>query len=200
MKTKWWMRLLLTAAFVPVAPLAPHVVLAQDPGLQNQWANSLLLDHRARQTGDFVTVQIVENISASGSADANLDKASKTGGALPWPIPSGWSRALQSSNDSKFAGGGTTSRAATITATMSARVIGTQPNGDLSIVGVREIVINGDRQFVTLSGIVRQSDIAKGNFVTSATIGDLRIQYSGQGFMKDNLSPGWLVRFLNKIF
>ena len=179
---------------------APVCAAAQDPATANAWANSLLLDHRARQAGDLVTVQIIENISAVGSADSNLDKTSKTDGALPWPIPTGWSRALKSENDSKFTGSGTTSRTATVTATMSARVIDQKPNGDLMIVGVREIVINGDRQMVTLSGIVRPADIAKGNVVASAVIGDLRIQYSGQGFMKDNLSPGWLVKFLNKIF
>ena len=173
---------------------------AQDPASANTWATGLLLDHRARQAGDLVTVQIIENISAAGSADSNLDKASKTDGALPWPIPTGWSRALKSENNSKFTGSGTTSRTATVTATMSARVIDQKPNGDLMIVGMREIIINGDRQVVTLSGVVRPADITKGNLVASAVIDDLRIQYSGQGFMKDNLSPGWLVKFLNKIF
>jgi flagellar L-ring protein precursor FlgH len=179
---------------------APATAAAQDPAAPNAWANSLMLDHRARSAGDLVTIQIVENISAMGSADANLDKTSKTDGSLPWPIPTRFSGALKSENDSKFNGSGTTSRTAAFTATMSARVIDTKPNGDLMIVGVREIVINGDRQFVTLSGIVRPADIARGNIVASAVIADLRIQYSGQGFMKDNLSPGWLVRFLNKIF
>jgi len=65
---------------------------------------------------------------------------------------------------------------------------------------VREININGDRQFITLSGIIRPADINQVNVVASPMVSDLRIQYAGQGFMKDNLSPGWLVRFLNKIF
>jgi flagellar L-ring protein precursor FlgH len=205
------MNVRVCAAIVSAVVLGPAVVSAraqepatpvpmQTPVAPNAWATGLLLDHKARQAGDFVTVQIIENISASGSADANLDKNSKTSGALPWPIPSGWSRALDTSNDTTFTGGGTTNRAATISATMGARVVSQQPNGDLNIVGVREIVINGDRQFVTLSGVVRPADIAKGNVVLSAMVGDLRIQYSGQGFMKDNLSPGWLVRILNKIF
>lgn len=180
--------------------LAPLPAAAQTAATPNAWATDLLLDHRARRTGDLVTVQIVESISAVGSADSNMGKASSSDGKLPWPIPSKWSQVLQSSTDTKFTGSGTTSRAASITAIMTARVTERLPNGDLLIEGVREIVINGDRQFVTLSGVIRTADIAAGNVVASAFIGDLRIKYFGQGFMKDNLTPGWLIRFLNKIF
>jgi hypothetical protein len=73
------------------------------------WAHDLLLDHRARRSGDLVTVQITESIAASGSADSNLGKASQSDGKLPWPIPSKFSQALQSSSDTKFTGTGTTS-------------------------------------------------------------------------------------------
>jgi flagellar L-ring protein precursor FlgH len=189
-----------SAPAMPTPTPMPAAAAAPAPVDQNAWANGLLLDHRARQAGDLVTVQIVENITAIGTADSNLDKNSKSGGTLPWPIPTKWAGALSSSAETQFTGGGTTSRAATITAVMSARVVERHPNGDLAIVGVREIVINGDRQFVTLSGIIRASDVAKGNVIASPMISDLRIQYTGQGFMKDNLSPGWLIRFLNKIF
>jgi len=187
------------ASLATVAP-ARAQAQAQAAAAPYSWATDLLLDHRARRTGDLVTVQITESIAASGSADSNLGKASRSDGKLPWPIPSKFSQALQASSDTKFTGTGTTSRAASITAIMSVRVTERLPNGDLSIEGLREIVINGDRQFVTLTGIIRTSDIAVGNVISSAFIADLRIKYFGQGFMKDNLSPGWLMRFLNKIF
>jgi flagellar L-ring protein precursor FlgH len=164
------------------------------------WATDLLLDHRARRTGDLVTVQILESISAVGSADSTTGKSSSSGGGLPWPIPTDWSKALSASTKTTFSGAGTTSRAASITAVMTARVKERLPNGDLMIEGVREIVINGDRQFITLTGVIRPVDIANGNIVPSPFVGDLQIRYYGQGFMKDNLSPGWLIRFLNKIF
>ena len=74
------------------------------------------------------------------------------------------------------------------------------PNGDLVVEGVREIDINGDRQIVVLTGVVRTADIAPGNVVLSTAIGQLRIRYFGRGLIKDNLKPGWLIRVLNKIF
>ena len=74
------------------------------------------------------------------------------------------------------------------------------PNGDLAVEGVREIDINGDRQIIVLTGVVRAADIGPGNVVSSTAIGQMRIRYFGRGLIKDNLNPGWLVRVLNKIF
>ena len=87
-----------------------------------------------------------------------------------------------------------------LTAQMTARVSDVLPNGDLVVEGVREIEINGDRQIVVLSGVVRASDIGPSNMVFSTSIGQLRIRYFGSGLMKDNLKPGWLIRILNKVF
>ena len=50
---------------------------------------------------------------------------------------------------------------------MTARVAEVLPNGDLVVEGVREIEINGDRQIVVLTGVVRVADIAPGNVVLS---------------------------------
>ena len=83
---------------------------------------------------------------------------------------------------------------------MSARVSEVLPNGDLVVEGVRELEINGDRQMVVLSGVVRIADISTNNVVLSTSIGQMRIRYFGHGLMKDNLKPGWLVRILNRIF
>ncbi len=83
---------------------------------------------------------------------------------------------------------------------MTARVAEVLPNGDLVLEGVREIDINGDRQMVVLTGVVRPDDIAPNNMVLSTQVGQLSIRYFGHGLIKDNLKPGWLIRFLNKIF
>ena len=83
---------------------------------------------------------------------------------------------------------------------MTARVSDVLPNGDLVVEGVREIEINGDRQFVVLTGVVRAADIGQSNVVLSTAIGQLQIRYFGRGLMKDNLKPGWLIRVLNKVF
>jgi flagellar L-ring protein precursor FlgH len=83
---------------------------------------------------------------------------------------------------------------------MTARVAEVLPNGDLLIEGVREIEVNGDRQIVVLTGIARVVDIGPANVVSSMSLGQLRINYYGKGLTRNSLSPGWLIRLLNKIF
>lgn len=192
-------RYLQSARSTPALPVA-----APD----TSWMSGLALDLRARRVNDLVTVQVVETIAAQGTADSSLDKNSSAAIAVPklfgleskypgWLDPS----ALASlSAGTTFKGGGSTTRAGSLTAAITARVIDVLPGGDLVLEGVRELDINGDRQIVVLTGVVRPSDIGPGNVVPSPAVGQMRIRYFGNGLIKDNLQPGWLVRALNKIF
>ena len=65
---------------------------------------------------------------------------------------------------------------------MTVRVAEVLPNGDLVLEGVREIDINGDRQMVVLTGVVRPADVMPANVDASSTqIGQLSIRYFGRG-------------------
>jgi flagellar L-ring protein precursor FlgH len=191
-------RYLAAARALPVTTTAPDTA----------WMTGLLPDLRARHVNDLVTVRVVENISAVGSADANLDKDGSGAASLTrlFGIESkypGWldptSLAAINTNTS-FSGGGSTTRSGELTATITARVVEVLPNGDLALEGVREVDINGDIQILVLSGVVRTADIGPGNVIPSTAVGQMRIRYFGRGLMKDNLKPGWIVRVLNKIF
>jgi len=179
-----------------------------DPGAAWSWMNGLTLDTRARSVNDLVTIQVVESISAAGSADAALSKESDGSASLlsffgiedklPSFIDPTALAGLRTNTD--FEGGGTTTRAGSLTAILTARVAEVLPNGDLVVEGVREIDINGDRQILVLTGVVRPVDIGPANVVPSTVIGQLRIRYFGQGLMRDNLRPGFIIRLLNRIF
>jgi flagellar L-ring protein precursor FlgH len=181
---------------------------AARPGEGWGWMTGLSLDARARRVNDLLTIRVVESIAASGAADSALAKASDAKASvtsmfgaekkLPSIVDPTNLAALKA--DTNFKGSGTTNRKGDLTANLTARVSEVLPNGDLVVEGVRAIEINGDRQIVVLSGVVRVADIAPGNTVLSTSIGQLRIRYFGNGLMKDNLKPGWLVRVLNKIF
>jgi flagellar L-ring protein precursor FlgH len=176
--------------------------------VQTDWMTRLALDPRARYVNDLVTVRVIESIAATGTADSQLTKNS-TGSAsvskffgletlLPDAVDP--TALVDTASDTKFKGGGTTKRSGELTATMTTRVVEVLPNGDLVLEGAREIEINGDRQIVVLSGVVRPVDIDRSNNVLSTRIGQLQIRYFGRGLIKDNLKPGWLIRALNKIF
>jgi flagellar L-ring protein precursor FlgH len=187
---------LATARSVPAAPS------------QNSWMSSLFADVRARSVNDLVTVHVIENVVASGAAVSTLDQASDatigTGrifGIDPkfadWFDPTALARYSASTG---FKGSGATTRSGALSAVITARVSEVLPNGDLVLEGVREIDINGDRQIIVLTGVIRTADVGPGNVVPSTAVGHMRIRYFGRGLIKDNLTPGWLVRILNKIF
>jgi len=172
------------------------------------WMTNLGMDPRARNVNDLVTVRVVENINAAGTADSSLDKNSKAAAGVghlfgveskypSWLDPE---NVVGAASDTTFKGAGTTTRSGNLTATITARVTEVLPNGDLGLEGVREIGINGDRQMIVLTGVVRPSSITRSNIVYSSQVGQLRIRYFGNGLIKDNLQPGWLLRIVNKIF
>ncbi len=179
---------------------------ADEPSMD--WISGLTSDRRARSVNDLLTVRVIENIEAEGTADSALNKNSKASAAVPTlfgletllPDQVDPGNLASTSSDSKFKGGGVTSRTSMLTATMTARVAEVLPNGDLVLESVRELDLNGERQIVVLTGIVRPQDVRRNNTVLSTQVAQLRIQYYGRGLMKDNLKPGWLVRVLNKIF
>ena len=172
------------------------------------WMASMFSDVRARRVNDLVTVRVLENVTATGSADSSLDKDSNGTASLPklfgietkYP---GWLDPLalaQVGAKTNFTGSGSTARAGSLSATITARVVEVLPNTDLMLEGIREIDINGDRQIIVLTGIVRTADVGPGNVVPSTAVGQMQIRYFGQGLIRDNLRPGWVVRLLNRVF
>jgi flagellar L-ring protein precursor FlgH len=172
------------------------------------WMAGMALDRRARNVNDLVTIQVLESVVATGTADSSVSKkgsgtASVTNlfgveNKLPsWLDPT---KLVAAGNSTDFKGGGTTTRSGDLTATVTARVVEVLPNGDLVLEGAREIDINGDRQIVVLTGVVRQTDVDRNNVIRSPQIGQFRIRYFGRGLIKDSLQPGVLIRILNKIF
>lgn len=165
------------------------------------WMADLASDPKARRLNDLVTVSVIENLSATGSADSNVDKSSKADVVIPGTqIADQLARLFPYSSETAHKGSGATTRSTQLSATVTARVVEVLPNGDLVIEGVREVDINGDRSLVILTGVVRQFDVQSGNVVSSARIGQLQIRSLSQGLIKDSLTPGWLIRALNKVF
>jgi flagellar L-ring protein FlgH len=189
--------------------LEAHAAKPDAPAIQAwSWMSGLALDRRARNVNDLITIRVVESITGSGTADSSLSKGSSASAAMPKLF--GLEKKLPGIIDptalasakanTDFKGAGTTTRAGELSALITARVSDLLPNGDMVVEGVREIEINGDRQIVVLTGVVRGADVDQSNVVMSSEIGQLRIRYFGRGLIKDNLKPGWLIRALNKVF
>lgn len=170
-------------------------------------------DMRAMRVGDIITIKIVENHKGSKSADTNAQRESTLtntvdGGAtgtigIPGiRLGAGVQRGLgiDASSKNKFGGKGATNRADTLTGTLSAMVTEVLPNGDLRVEGRREVVVNSEKQLMSLSGIVRRVDVDTKNTVLSSAIAEAKIEYAGLGVVDDVQRPGWFVRILDWIY
>lgn len=167
-------------------------------------------DLRAMRVGDILTIKIVEKQSGSKSADTQADRESSmqnslTGNTIGVPGMAlnafqANSLGIDSSMQHNFKGKGATSRADTLTGTMSAHVIEVLSNGDLRIEGRREVTINSEKQTMLLSGVVRRVDVDTRNTVLSSAIADARIEYTGLGVVDEVQRPGWFMRVLNYIY
>lgn len=174
--------------------------------------NDLFADLKARRVGDIVTISVVETSSASNQADTNTSRSSSLSMQLSnllglednkrFPAGSGFDPfgSITGSTNNSFTGSGLTQRSGNLAATITARVTDVLPNGNLKILGRREITINNEKQFIALSGIIRPQDISSENVVLSTYISDARIAYTGSGVVNDRQNSGWLVRVLDTVW
>ncbi len=79
-------------------------------------------------------------------------------------------------------------------------VVDIHPNGNLVVLGTRSRDINTDLQEIQVSGVVRPSDIQFGNLVHSERVAQFRLVALSEGVSDHYNNPGWLARFLDKIW
>jgi flagellar L-ring protein precursor FlgH len=99
-----------------------------------------------------------------------------------------------------FDGKGTSDRDGHLKAYISAVVQKVLFNGNLYVVGKREIKVNNETQYITLSGIIRPEDISPTNEISSTYVADARITYAGIGPVADKQKPGWLGRIVDYVW
>jgi flagellar L-ring protein precursor FlgH len=178
---------------------------------ENAPLSDLFLSLKARNVGDVVTVEIVESSSASNKAATKTDRGSSLSAGVENFL--GYERqfsnpkhqfnpfgTIKGGMESAFDGSGETERSGTLIASITARVTEILPNGNLRIVGSRHLMVNNEKQFITLSGIIRPRDISPGNVIRSTCVSDAKIAYSGVGIIDERQRPGWLANLINWIW
>jgi flagellar L-ring protein precursor FlgH len=179
---------------------------------ENSDVARLYTDNRASRIGDIVTIRIVESATGAKNATTKTSKDSSSENtfkgsfssffdlparALSFLSPDG---SLKVTSKDSYAGNGATSRNDQLNASMTAIVTEVYPNGNLKILGHREVVVNSERQTMELTGIIRPFDVDSRNTVQSTAIADAKISYTGFGVVDDKQHPGWLVRIMNWVW
>jgi len=158
-------------------------------------------DVRAAQVDDLVTIVVDEQASAVANGATQTSRASSAQSqiaALGGPkSPGGAAQNLLNLNTNwALKGSGTTSRGATLSTTLSARVTHVLPNGYLVLEGTKEVQVNSEHQLVTVRGVIRPADLT-GNRINSNQIAQMEIKIDGKGVVNDAIRrPNFLYRLL----
>jgi len=164
---------------------------------------SIFSDQKAAEVGDIVTIIIVESASASKSASTSAKKESEKSGGINDLFGIAikgnalFPRKVDVGSTSIFDGSGSTTRNGTLMAKISAQVTEVLQGGGLRVEGKREIVVNGEKQTMTISGLCRRKDITAENTILSTYLADAQIKYEGEGLISKQQKPGLLHRILD---
>jgi flagellar L-ring protein precursor FlgH len=171
---------------------------------------AMVRDTRAFRVNDLVQIRIVESSSGSNAATTDLTRTSEqswgAGVAFGLENPNAGagdfnlSNVLDAQSESKFNGDGSTKRSNSLQGFITTRVMRVLPNGDLVIAGQKTLMVNRERQILTLVGTVRTVDINSANQTPSSKVGDLTVRMWGHGEIDANARQGWFIRVMNRLW
>jgi flagellar L-ring protein precursor FlgH len=134
-------------------------------------------DRRARHIGDILTVSIVEKTSAVKAGASSGNKSGSVSFGAPGVLQSRLGANVSASSDSKFADGDNQSASNTFSGTIAVTVSEVLPNGNLIVVGEKQVAMNKGTEFIRFSGMVSPDTVQPGNIVSSTMVADARVEY-----------------------
>ncbi|MBL6959355.1 MAG: flagellar basal body L-ring protein FlgH [Rhodospirillales bacterium] len=191
------------------APVTPNV---NPNSLWRSGAKAFFRDHRAKEIGDILTVQLnladsasLENETTRDRADSeDTDVTNLLGLELEFAkkLPQGVDPTSMISFGSAHStsGDGTIERKETVTLTFAAVVTQILPNGALAIIGRQEVRVNNELRQLMVTGVVRPEDIESDNTITHTKIAEMRVAYGGRGTLSDLQQPRWGTQLWDILF
>lgn len=156
-------------------------------------------DRRARMVGDTVTIQIVENVTASQKSTSTVDRNSSIDAkvtALPLQPAADLAKlGIGASTNNSFSGKGGTESANTFSGSITATVIEVLPNGHLVVSGEKQIGVNHNVDVLRFSGTVDPRLVQPGSIVSSTQVANVRVESRGRGAQNEAQTVGWISRF-----
>ena len=208
-----------TSGFSPIQPL-PKQKPIQATGSIFANGQDLFGDLRSYQAaeiqiGDLITVLLNETTQASrtsnlatsrvgandvinqGRIDAVVNKVESASGrglgGLFDLFPTTGSSVTSS-------GSGTAGQGASLTGSISAMVVEILANGNLVIIGEKQLALTEGSEFIQIKGIIRPADIQPDNTILSQRIANAQISYRGTGDLVNASKPSWGTGLLYKFW
>ena len=179
---------------------------------------SLFADKKDLQVGDIIQIVINEDLTSKSNNKRELD--SNTNNSLGGGILSatgtntlgeragnlanklnrnlGVDFGTKSSTSDK--GSVKTQLDETFETTISAIIEETYQNGNYYIKGKKEMLIEGQRQEIIISGVIRPYDITSDNSINSSQVANLKLLYDKDGTEADVLETPWGSKLIRSIW
>ena len=163
-------------------------------------------DQRARRIGDILTVSFNETYAATKAQTASSSKTDAFGVTLPTALPNmltgGFDKdpaGLNAGTSRSFAGSGNAVQSNSFSGLLSVTVVRVFDNGNMEVLGQKELTLYNGNVYVRVRGVVRPEDISANNIVSSDRLADAQIRYTGSGHLADASQPGWLSQLMRTI-
>jgi flagellar L-ring protein precursor FlgH len=134
-------------------------------------------DRRARHIGDILTINIVEKTQAVKSGQAAASKTGSTTLGVPGPLQGRLGATIASNNATKYEDAANQSASNTFTGTIGVTVSEVLANGNLIVVGEKQVAMDKGVEYIRFSGMVSPDNIQPGNMVSSTLVADARVEY-----------------------
>lgn len=206
-------------AAVSQAPAAPPMPVpapvVEERAVGSLWSDVgsrvMIGDNNARAVGDLVTIKIDESIVTQLGADTQTGRKSESSFAINSLLgidtsilkknPNmGASIGLGGASDSSLAGSGSTSRNGTMQTTLTCTVMQVLPNGNVILLGRKQVGVNNETQYVTLRAVARPRDINLDNTIESYRLADVQAEVTGGGVLANQQNQGWLTTVSNVLW
>ena len=170
--------------------------------------NLFLMETKAQQVGDIITVSFAESFQATKSQNAatsrSLDSSVNLPGVADLILPNSTNAAdlstkLAAGSENSFSGSGSSAQSNSLTGQVSVHVVRVFQNGNLEILGQKKLTLNNGDEYIRVHGIVRPQDIDAENVVSSDRIANANIQYIGAGDIAESSKKGWYSKLLDNV-
>jgi flagellar L-ring protein precursor FlgH len=170
-------------------------------------AKPIYADDKANQIGDVLTIIISETHKVDNKVKEDLsrtsDRSFELGGddlSIGHLLPSVSKVKVDVDSSKSLSGKSDYKDERKIEDRITVVVVDIHPNGNLLVMGTRTREVNGDSQTIQVSGIVRPRDISFDNTIRSEQVANFQMIAVNEGVTKDFTKPGWLGKFLDKIW
>lgn len=179
---------------------------------------SLFADKKDLQIGDIIQININENLSSNSKNKRELtaNRNNNLGGG----ILAGTNGNVPGETAAKYVnkfnrnlgiGFSTTSSSSdtgevktefdeTFETTISAIIEETYQNGNYFIKGSKELLIDGQKQTIIITGVIRPYDISSDNSIGSSQIANLKLLYDKEGTEAEIMETPWGLKLMRAIW